>query len=90
MSSTQRSIQAYFFSINMSFFSYLSILNMLFGAQKNRHIETVLSSTHNMLWMRNKENSFPYTLLSGGLLIGLFNHNFLRLKTCAFSLYLSI
>ena len=41
----------------------------LFGvhAQKNRLIETVLLSTHNicfeypkhMFWMRNKENNFP-------------------------------
>ena len=33
------------------------------GAQKNRLIETVLLSTHNMFWMRNKENNFPIRTL---------------------------
>ena len=28
----------------------------LFGAQKNGLIETVLSSIHNMSWLRNKKN----------------------------------
>ena len=35
------------------------------GAHKNRLIETVLMSTHNiMFWMRKKENNFPiHTLI---------------------------
>ena len=34
------------------------ILAYVLGAQKNRLIETVLLSTHNMFWMRNKKNIF--------------------------------
>ena len=33
------------------------------GAQKNRLVETVLLSTHNMFWLRNKELNFNYILL---------------------------
>ena len=33
---------------NCEFFSYPSILTYIFGAQKNRLIETVLLSTHNI------------------------------------------
>ena len=32
--------------------------NIVLGAKKNRLIETVLLSTHNMFWMRNKKISF--------------------------------
>ena len=31
---------------------------MCFSVQKNRLIEAVLLSSHNMFWMRNKENNF--------------------------------
>ena len=33
-------------------------LNVCLGAQKNRLIETVLLSTHNMFWLRNKKINF--------------------------------
>ena len=36
------------FSVNMQIFSYPSILTYVMGAQKNRLIETVLLSTHNI------------------------------------------
>ena len=49
-------------------------------AQKNRLIETVLLSTHNICFGREiKKIVFQYTLLSGGLIIeyswGLMRHN---------------
>ena len=49
-----------------------SSLNMCLGNQKNRLVETVLLnetvllSTHNICWMRNKKIIF-YILLAGGL-----------------------
>ena len=36
------------FSVNLYIFSYPSILTYILGAQKNRLIETVLLSTHNI------------------------------------------
>ena len=36
------------FSVKLLIFSYLSVLTYVFGAQKNRLIETVLLSTHNI------------------------------------------
>ena len=38
--------------------------NICLGAQKNHLIETVLLSTHNMFWLRNKKISFRYALLT--------------------------
>ena len=59
---------------------FLSIsLNMCFGCSKERLIETVLLSTHNMFWLRNKKTIFSYTLLSGGL------HTLKILKDCKVS-----
>ena len=45
-------------SIKLSIFSYPSVLTYVLGANKNRLIETVLLSTHNMFWLRNKKISF--------------------------------
>ena len=36
---------------------------MFLGAQKNRLIKTVLLSTHNMFWLRNKKNNFQVRTL---------------------------
>ena len=38
--------------------SYPSVLTYVLGAQKNRLIETVLLSTHNIFWLRNKKINF--------------------------------
>ena len=37
-----------FFSVKLLIFSYPSVLTYFWGAQKNRLIETVLLSTHNI------------------------------------------
>ena len=42
-------------SVKLWIFSYPSFLTFVLGAQKNRLIEMVLLSTHNMFWLRNKE-----------------------------------
>ena len=49
---------------------FLSInLNMCFECSKEpSQLEGPFEYQQHMFWMRNKENSFPYTLLSGGLL----------------------
>ena len=39
---------AKFVSVKLRIFSYLSVLIFVLGAQKNRLIETVLLSTHNI------------------------------------------
>ena len=41
----------------MNIFCLLT-LTCVVSAQKNRLIETVLLSTHNMFWLRNKKNHF--------------------------------
>ena len=41
---------------------------LCFGAQKNRLIEMVPLSSHNMFWFRNKKNIFWYALLTKGLI----------------------
>ena len=54
--------------INMRLFPYPSISTCVLGAQKNRLIETVLSSTHNICFgWEIKIINFKYALLSGGL-----------------------
>ena len=53
-----------FFSVKLRLFSYPSAYTSVLGAQKNRLIETVLLSTHNICFGREKK--FSYTLLSGG------------------------
>ena len=51
-------------SVKLLFLTYPLIKTCVLGAQKNRLIETVLLSTRNMFWMRNKDNSFPiHTLI---------------------------
>ena len=54
-----------FIGLDKQLFSYPSILSYVLGAQKNRLIETVLLSTHIiMFWMRNKKiNFFVCTLI---------------------------
>ena len=42
----------------MIIFFYLSVKTSVLGAYKNRLVETVLLSTHNMFWLRNKKNNF--------------------------------
>ena len=52
------------------------ILNMCLGAQKNRLIETVLLSTHNICFrLEIRKIIFQYTLLSGGLIRTCFLHS---------------
>ena len=54
-----------FFLLRKSVIIFLHInLAYVVGAQKNRLIGTVLLSTHNMFWLRNKKNNFPlHTLI---------------------------
>ena len=54
----------------MSIFSYPSVLTYVFGAQKNRLIETVIFEyPQHIFWLRNKNNIyFCYKLLTKGLL----------------------
>ena len=61
-------------ALELWIFSYPSILTFVLGAQKNRLIETVLLSTHNICsgWEIRKI-SFNYTLLSRGLLYSWIN-----------------
>ena len=50
-------------------FSYLLGQTFVLGAQKNRLIETVLLSTHNICFGGEmRKNIFYYTILSKGLL----------------------
>ena len=42
----------------VNIFIYPSVLTYVLGAQKNRPIETVLLSTDNMFWLRNKKIIF--------------------------------
>ena len=59
------------FSLELWFFSYPSVKACLLGAQKNRLIETVLLSTHNICFgweiKKFKKNQLG-TLISGGLI----------------------
>ena len=57
----------------MSIFSYPSILTYVLGAQKNRLIETVLLSTHNLCFgLEIRKFNFCYALLTKVLSILLF------------------
>ena len=57
-----------FYERKMKLFSYPSILTCVVGAQKNRLIETVLLSTHNICFGSEiKKIVFQYALLSGEL-----------------------
>ena len=52
-------------SVKLLLFSYPSIETCVLGAQKNRLIETVLLSTHNICFgLEIKRLVFQYTLLS--------------------------
>ena len=63
-------------SVKLQIFSYPSIYTCVLGAQKNRLIETVLLSTHNICFgWEIKKKDFQYVLLSEGLIIVT---NFLR------------
>ena len=56
-------------SVKLLLFSYPSILTCVLGAQKNRLIETVLLSTHNICFeLERKKVVFQYALLSGALI----------------------
>ena len=50
---------------------YPSILTYVLGAQKIRLNETVLLSTHNMFWLRNKRTHFQLRTLTGKGLVKL-------------------
>ena len=55
-------------SIKMLIISYLIVLTFVYGAQKNRLIETLLLSTRNICFSWKIRNLiFNFTLLSGGL-----------------------
>ena len=57
-----------FLSINLSIFSYPSVLTYVLGAQKNRLIETVLLSTYNIRFgLEIRKLIFEYELLTIGL-----------------------
>ena len=47
-----------FLSVKLKIFSYLSILTYVLGAQKNRLIETVLLSTHNICFVSDLRKLF--------------------------------
>ena len=51
-------------SVYLCIVSQPSVLTFVVCDQKNRLIEMVLLSTHNMFWLRNKKISFNYTFLS--------------------------
>ena len=53
----------------LKIFSYPSVLTFVVGAQKNCLHETVLLSTHNMFWLRDKKIIIEYALLYRGLII---------------------
>ena len=55
--------------LNLHLFPYPSIQTCVLGAQKNRLIETVLLSTHNICFDQViRKIIFQYALLSGGLI----------------------
>ena len=55
-----------FFSVQL--FSYPSVLTYVLDAQKNRLIETVLLSTHNICFRwETRKLCLNYALVSGGL-----------------------
>ena len=57
-------------SVNLLNFSYPLVLSYIFGAQKNRLIETVLLSTHNICFgWEIRKLIFCYTLLTKGLVL---------------------
>ena len=47
--------KATYLSVKLKIISYPSVLTYVLGAQKNRVIETVLLSTHNMFCLRYKK-----------------------------------
>ena len=49
--------------LKLHLFPYLSIETCVVGAQKNRLIETVHLSIHNICWLSNKKNNFPVRTL---------------------------
>ena len=54
-----------FLSVILSIFSYPSVLTYVLGVQKNRLIETVLLSTHNICFgLEIRKLNFWYTLLT--------------------------
>ena len=54
------------FSVKLRLFSYPSVYKYVLGAQKNSLIKTVLLSTHNIFWLRNKKNNFRLRTLIWG------------------------
>ena len=52
------------FRVKLEIFSYPSVLTCVLGAQRNRLIETVLLSTHNMFWLINRKIKFPLRTLN--------------------------
>ena len=64
----------------MALFSHRSVKTCVLGAQKNRLRETVLLSTQNMFWLRNKKKNFCNTPLSGGLYYHQLEYEFLKIN----------
>ena len=57
-------------SVKLYIFSYPSVLTHVLGAQKNRLIETVLLSTHNICFgLETRKLIWVYTLLTKGLML---------------------
>ena len=58
-----------FLSVKLQIFSYPLVLTYVLGAQKNRLIETVLLSTHNICFGREiRQLTFCCAVLSKGML----------------------
>ena len=65
MSSSHRFRSTKFLSVKMLMFSYLSVLTYVLSAQKNRLIQTVLLSTHNICFgLEIRKLIFRYALLA--------------------------
>ena len=60
-----RASKANYFSVKCDYF-LIHQFKHVFGAQKKHLTETVLLSTHNMFWLRNKKNNFQLCTLIWG------------------------
>ena len=67
--------------LKIAFVPYPSILTCVLDAEKNRLIERVLFSTHNICFdLEIRKIIFQYTLLSGGLIQSVPNTNRIKHK----------
>ena len=72
-----------FFRVKLLIFSYPSILTCILDAQKNRLIETVLLSTHNICFVLEKRKSILVTLFYPEACTSVFLHLIEWIILCA-------